>query len=154
GVISPSPAADPKPVDIQTKANNLVALLAKGDYANAGKDFDKTMKKVLPPKELEKVWKSVIDKYGALTKQQAARIQHGGKYDFVFVRCVFAKGGLDARVVFTKDGEITGLRFTLPGALLKYKAPDYVNEKAFRESAVKFGQEKWRLPGTLSVPVG
>jgi dienelactone hydrolase len=153
-VLTPSKAADPKPADIQTRAKNLAALLAKGDFANAGKDFDKTMKKVLPPKELEKLWKDLLGKYGALKKQQGVRTERGEKYDFVFVSCTFEKGPLDIKVVFTKDGEITGMFFTFPKSKVKYKAPDYVNEKAFQEKAVKFGQEKWRLPGTLSMPVG
>jgi dienelactone hydrolase len=151
---TPGTAADPKPADIQARAKSLVALLAKGDYANAGKDFDKTMKKVLPPKELEKLWKGLMEKYGALKKQQGVRTERGEKYEFVFVSCTFEKGPLDVKVVFTKDGEITGMFFTFPKSKVKYKAPDYVNEKAFHEKEVKFGLEKWRLPGTLTMPVG
>src|SRR5262249_47381693 len=70
------------------------------------------------------------------------------------VSCTFAKGALDIGVVFNADGEITGLQFTLPMSAVKYKAPAYVNEKAFKEMEVNFGQENWQLPGTLTIPAG
>jgi dienelactone hydrolase len=147
-------AADPEPEDIQTRAKNLVARLAKGDFANAGKDFDKAMRKGFPPKEMEKLWKAVLAKFGAFKEQRAVRTEKAGQYRVVYVPCVFAKGALDVRLVFTADKEITGLQLTLPKSAVKYKAPDYVNPKAFRETEVKFGKEKWELPGTLTLPEG
>jgi hypothetical protein len=136
-VARPSPGGAPvKPVAtpsaIEMKATNLVAQLAKEDYTRASRDFDQTMKKVLPPKKLAEVWKSVIDKLGAFKKQAGTRLERAGKHEFVFVSCVFASGPLDVKVVFTGAGEITGFFFVESKPPVKYLAPDYVNRKAFR----------------------
>jgi dienelactone hydrolase len=148
--IKPSPV----PSAIEAKAMKMVALLAKEDYDRAGKDFNKEMQKALPAKKLADLWKSLTSKVGTLKKQTGVRTERAGKHDIVFVSCAFAKTPLDIKVVFTNAKEITGLFFAPSKSAVKYEAPDYVQRKAFRETEVKFGLEKWTLPGTLSLPGG
>jgi hypothetical protein len=144
----------PKPSEIQVKAQKLVALLVKEDYAAAVKDFDKTMTEVLPPKKLESLWKSLLGKTGAFKKEIGLRQERVGKYDVVLVACIFEKAKLDVRVVFDGDKKIAGLAFVPPKSTIPYKAPAYVNPRTFRETEVKFGHEQWLLPGTLTLPMG
>jgi dienelactone hydrolase len=145
---------DAKAPDIRTKARTLVTRLAKGEYATAGKDFDMTMRKVCPPKKLEEIWKSLTGQVGALKKQRGVRTEKAGKYAIVLVTCTFAKATLDVKVSFNADREVAGLFFVPTKPTEKYKAPDYADQKAFRETEIKFGVKGWELPGTLAVPAG
>jgi dienelactone hydrolase len=141
-----------KPSEIQLKAQKFVALLTRGDFAAAVKDFDKKMTEVLPSKKLEDLWKTWVARLGAVKKQLGARQDRAGKYDIVFVTCQFEKAKFDIKVVFDSAKQISGLFFVQPTS--PYKAPAYVNSRAFRETDVKFGADKWQVPGTLTLPVG
>lgn len=129
GVIAYSSlVAQPKP---ETRANALeqtarsfVELLDKGEFAKATRDFDEAMLKALPPDELKKTWEKVLGEAGAYKKQLRSRFETSGKYEIVYVTCEFAKMPLDARVVFDKNGKITGLFFSPP----KKPAPKGVEE--------------------------
>jgi fermentation-respiration switch protein FrsA (DUF1100 family) len=147
-------SVSPKPSEVQIKAQKVVALLGKEDYATAVKDFDKTMTDVLPARKLEDLWKSVTSKVGAFKKQLGVRQERVGKYDVALVTCQFEKMKLDVRVVLDADRHVAGLAFAAAKSLVPYKAPAYVDPKAYRETEVKLGQDKWVLPGTLTLPVG
>jgi pimeloyl-ACP methyl ester carboxylesterase len=92
-------------------AKAFVALLGKGDFEKATADFDETMLKVLPAEKLKDTWAKVVADAGAFKKQLHSRTEKSGKYDIVIVTCAFEQKKTDARVVFDKDGKITGLLF-------------------------------------------
>jgi dienelactone hydrolase len=147
-------AAAAEPSEMEAKAKALMNALAKEDFDGAAKDFDDTMKKVLPPDKLGETWKGLLDKVGALKKQgnpQAGKVQ---KYDAVWIECQYEKATLYTRVVFGADGKVTGLQFTPSGPPAAYKAPAYVHPEKFKETEVKVGSGDWVLPGTLALPVG
>jgi pimeloyl-ACP methyl ester carboxylesterase len=95
---------------LKKTAADFVNLLDKGEFAKATTDFDAAMLKALPPGELRKTWEKVLGDAGAYKKQVASRLETG-KYEIVVVTCAFAKMKQDARVVFDKEGKITGLFF-------------------------------------------
>src|SRR5260370_21497760 len=103
--------AQPNAAALEKTAMAFVELLDKGDFANATKDFDATMLKVMPADELKKTWEKVLGDAGAFKKQLGTRIEGMGKYEIVHVTCEFAKKKWDTRVVFDKDAKITGLFF-------------------------------------------
>jgi dienelactone hydrolase len=137
---------------LKESARGFVELLAKEDFPAAGKNFDEAMRKALPTDKLQAMWKTLTGQAGALKKQWAMRTERRGKYDIVLVRCEFAKMALDARVVFNRDNQITGLNFVPPP--VPYTAPAYVRKDAFRETEVTVGSGDWALPGTLTLPLG
>jgi dienelactone hydrolase len=146
--------ADAKPTELEVKAKALVGALAREDFAAAGKDFDDTMKRVLPADKLRDTWKGLLDKVGALKKQGTAQTGKILKYDAVWIECQHEKATLYARVVFGIDGKVTGLQFTPTGPPGEYKPPAYVKRGAFKEVEVQVGTDPWQLPGTLAVPTG
>jgi dienelactone hydrolase len=154
GVLLPGRLAAEKPAEMEVKAKALVEALAREDFAAAGKDFDDTMKKALPPDKLRETWKGLLDKVGALKKQGTAQTGKLLKYDAVWIECQYEKATLYARVVFGADGKVTGLQFTPTGPPADYKPPAYVKRDAFKEVEVKVGAGQWELPGTLTVPAG
>src|SRR5262245_32624573 len=146
-------APDDKPAKLQAKGAAFIDLLVKGDFAKAVADFDEEMKKKLPVDKLEELWTKVTKQLGPLQKQGPARSTKAAKYDAVLIACHFKSLTLDARIVFTDDGRITGL-FFVPAATAEYKAPPYVKPETFRETEVKVGDDEWQLPGTLTLPKG
>jgi dienelactone hydrolase len=138
----------------EAKAKALMEALAKGDYDAGAKDFDDTMKKVLPPDKLGETWKGLLEQVGALKKQGTPQTGKIEKYDAVWIECQFEKATLYMRVVFAADGKVTGLQFTPSGPPAAYRAPAYVNRDKFKETEVKVGVGDWVLPGTLALPVG
>src|SRR5579871_1244836 len=106
--------ADPRATELKTAAQAFVKLLAGEKFDAATKDFDDTMKKVLPAKKLEEIWKSILASAGPFQKQTGIRTEQIGKYDVVYVTCQFAKAPLDTKVVFNKDKQIAGLFFVPP----------------------------------------
>ncbi|MBY0524846.1 MAG: alpha/beta fold hydrolase [Gemmataceae bacterium] len=145
--------AQDKADDLDTRARALVTALTKDDFKAAAKDFDDTMKKVLPPAKLEETWKALRGQVGAFQKVTGVRREKKDKYEFVIVTCQFEKAALDARVVFDADKQIAGLFFA-PAASAEYKTPAYVKRDAFDDTEVKVGTAEWVLPGTLSKPKG
>jgi uncharacterized protein len=146
---SPPDPAEPEEV---AHARKFVGLLVKEDFEAAIRDFDDTMRKALPADKLKATWQGLIEQFGKIQKQGPVRVEKSGKYVIVFLPCVFEKITLDAKVVFSKDGQVTGLFFTPPQG--EYKAPSYVKAADFREMPFTIGKEEWALPATLSIPVG
>ena len=97
---------------LEQAARAFVEQLANGEFATATKGFDATMTRVMPPDKLKKTWDDVLADNGALQKLLGTRHETKGKYDIVFVTGQFAKRKTDTRVVFDKDGKITGLFFS------------------------------------------
>jgi fermentation-respiration switch protein FrsA (DUF1100 family) len=144
-----------KPVPREQSARAFIRLLDKGEFAQAAKSFDATMLRVLPPDELKKTWQKVVGQAGAFQKQQGSRGEASGKYDAVLVTCEFARATLDARVVFDKDGKITGLLFKKP----KFKGTEEIWEGTLKAGAVElrlvihlFRQKDGSYAGTFDSP--
>ena len=89
-------------------------------------------------------------------------MQTGAQQGYVVVvtECQFEKGNLLVRIVFETEGKVAGLFFSPPPsatpvatAVVNYTAPDYVDNSAFSERDISFGDPNWVLTGTLSMPV-
>ena len=148
------PAAGPS--DIELAAKRFVDQLEAGDFAGAVATFDATMTQAMPPDKLEGAWTSVLASAGAFKQQIGVRTEKAQGYDVVLVTCQFERGNLDAKVVYSDDGKITGLWFApaASGSAEKYTPPDYAKQDSFREEEVQVGSGEWALPGTLTRPLG
>src|SRR5262249_48178493 len=114
----------------------FVALLDKGDFDKATGDFDEAMLRALPADKLKGTWEKVVADAGAFKRQLSSRVEKSGKYEVVIVTCEFQKKKLDTRVVFDKDGKITGLFF---------KTPPPTGEEEIFEGTFKVGAIEIRL---------
>jgi dienelactone hydrolase len=141
-----------KHADLETAARTFLTTLTKGEFEEATKTFDETMKKVLPADKLETTWKTIQKQAGAFKKQAGARVDKVGKYDVILITCEFENAKLAAKVVFDDKQRISGFFFVPAPA--DYKAPAYVKPDTFKDTDVTVGTSDWALPATLSLPVG
>ena len=136
--------------DVRASGERFIDLLAKGSFPTAAKSFDKNMRSRVSPSALKEIWQALTTQAGPFKRRAGSRIEQTQEYDVARVICKFERGELEARVVF-RDKLIGGLWFV---PIDGYKPPPYANENAFVERDVFVGTGRWRLPGTLTVPVG
>lgn len=101
----------PKAADVTPMAKDFVEMLVQGNYAEAVKKFDETMREAMPSDKLEEAWNSLIGQVGPFKKQTGVRQAKEQGYDVVFVTCEFEKATLDIKVVYNSYKQISGLWF-------------------------------------------
>jgi dienelactone hydrolase len=140
--------------DAAASGEQFVDFLAKGDFAAAVARYDKAMRAALPEPKLRDTWNLVEAQAGRFKKRTHTRLQKLSGYDLALVTCEFQKANLDTKVVFNSQGEVTGL-FFLPSTYNAEAAgpPSYAQTNSFGEKDFTVGTGKWRLPGTLTLPV-
>jgi dienelactone hydrolase len=145
-----TPLTEVKPQLEQVKlAKNLVAQMSAGEFDQAVESFDVTMKRVSPANKLQEAWNGVIKQYGSFKRTLQTRTEKVQQYDVVYVTSEFEKSTLDVKIVLSAKNEVAGLFF-----VSSYRAPSYVDSTKFEEKEIEFGDKRWRLPGTLSLPKG
>lgn len=138
---------------LESKATELVNLLANEDFSNATKNFDDKMKKLLPSEKLREVWISTIKEIGLFKKQVDLKTEKLKKDTVIIISCECEKYYLDIRVFFNDQGEISGLFFVPVNSTFKYEPPKYVNQNSFKEKNVVIGAGEWKLRGILTLPL-
>jgi hypothetical protein len=101
----------PKVGDLTPLATGFVESLVKEDFANAVKNFDSTMKGVMPEEKLQEVWQGLLAQSGSFKKQTGVRQTQEQGFNIVFVTCEFEKSTINIKVVFNNANEISGLWF-------------------------------------------
>ncbi|MCH9023089.1 MAG: DUF3887 domain-containing protein [Planctomycetes bacterium] len=135
-------------------ANQFVDYLVEGDFKMATRNFDATMTKALSPTKLKLSWKGLLLMHGALKSRGEIYREKTPDYDIFYVPCQFKQKALDVKIVFDKENKIAGLFFVPPKSQREYKLPTYVDTKAFHETETSVGDDPWKLPGTLAIPIG
>jgi dienelactone hydrolase len=137
-------------------AEGMVDSMAKGDFASATKHFDAACKAALPAEGLGPVWSQFTAQAGAFKSRTGSREAQEAGYQMVYVTCQFEKTTMDIKVVFDKDGKVTGLGFVphVSAADAQYSPPAYADKDRFVEREVTVGTGEWQLPGTLTMPKG
>ncbi len=154
GVLASEPQKKAPGDDLVPSAEQFVERLAKGDFADAVKPFDRTMSGVLPAEKLKQTWKSLLAQVGGLQSRLGSRRERVGEYDVVLVTCQFERTKLDVKVVFNRSKQISGLFFVPTRSVVAYQRPPYARPSTYQEREVQIGSGQWALPGTLTVPVG
>ena len=140
--------------DIDASARSFVENLTSQKYQQARMLLDSTMAARLPVDTLDVVWKSLAGQFGEYRGQGDTREETRNNFDIVYVTMNFEKTSIDARVVFDSTGQIAGLFFVPTPTKEPYVPAEYVDQNAFEETEVKFGDSAWTLPGTLTMPKG
>jgi uncharacterized membrane protein len=115
------PATSPQhPSKNAVEAQELVSNMAKGDFVSAEKNFDSTMKTVLPAEKLGQTWSQLTEQAGAFKSPTGSRETQEAGFQIVYVTCQFEKATWDIKVVIDGSGQVSGLwivptRFSLWG---------------------------------------
>ena len=76
-----------------------------------------------------------------------------GTLTLVYIPCSFNTGILDVLVVVDADGLVAGLYFVPHQLRDSWQPPNYVDQKLFNETALKFGLPEWELSGVFTMPL-
>jgi hypothetical protein len=143
----------PPAAGVEQRARHFVSLLAQQEFQKATADFDGSMKAAAPPDRLKAIWMDLLNTAGAYRETKGARTEPFQQYRFVFVTCRFERRLIDVKVVIDQAGRIAGM-FFVPAQPAQYRSPGYANPRLFQERDIVVGAGEWKLPGTLSMPVG
>ena len=137
--------ANSKPDTLEAVAKKFIGQLVNEQFAEATRDFDDTMKNVMPAKKLQETWTTVMGQVGKLKDQGQGTQTKVDNYDVVSVTCTFERAPLDVVVSFNGDRQIAGLFFRPAKPAARPKDP-----RTSAELKTKSGT----LYGTLDLPDG
>ena len=144
-----------KELTLEDIAVNLMVNLSEKNYDKAYDFFNSELKNSFSLEQLQTTWEYFTSTYGEFESIIDIYKTIDSGYDVVKLNCSFSNNYiLKFRVVFAENKEIAG--FWMDGATSAniYSAPAYVNQKNFTENEIIFGLDNWKLPGTISMPVG
>ena len=136
-------AADPA-----ATAKKALDLLLGGKYQELAPLFTADMQKAYPEASLTKL----REEFGPVKEIEAPAVQKIGMNTIVVFPVHFEAKNYNFRYIINHDGLVAGM-FPLPGGVA-WQAPAYVKAGSFQEREVTIGDDEWKLPGTLTVPVG
>jgi Dienelactone hydrolase and related enzymes len=136
------------------RARELVKNLSEGNYEEATRNFDQTIKKQATLALLKTVWEGILAQLGEFKGIKGFRFESQRPYDIVYVVCNFARQTMDLRIVFNQQAEISGFTFVPHLEVKESPAPSYARPDLFKETEVQIKTGELVLPGTLTMPVG
>jgi dienelactone hydrolase len=145
-LLAAQPAQDPTVL-----ARKALDLVLAGQYAEFLQMSTADVQKSMPAAELAKVG-AMIKTYGALENLAAPAVIRAGPNSIVVFAAKFANQNINFRLIVNSAGLVAGF-FQLPGSV-NWQRPEYSQPGAFKEREVTVGDDEWKLPATLSVPVG
>ena len=137
--------------DSTVLARKALDLVLAGQYAEFLQMSTADVQKGLPAAELAKVG-ALIKTYGALEKIGDPAMTTSGPNSIVVFPVKFATQNINFRIIINSAGLVAGI-FQLPGGV-NWQRPEYSKPDTFKERDVTVGDGEWKLPGTLTVPVG
>jgi hypothetical protein len=139
-------AADPA-----ATARKALDSLIGGKYGDVFAMFTPDMQKSIPEPALAKIGEQIAS-FGAVGSVDTPSTQKLGPNTVVVFPVKFAKQNVNFRYIIDGKGMVSGM-FLLPGEI-PWERPAYSKPDSFREREVTIGNDDWKLPGTLTVPVG
>ena len=137
--------------DSTVLARKALDLVLAGQYAEFLQMSTADVQKGLPAAELAKVG-ALIKTYGALEKIGDPAMTTSGPNSIVVFPVKFATQNINFRIIINSAGLVAGI-FQLPGGV-NWQRPEYSKPDTFKERDATVGDGEWKLPGTLTVPVG
>ena len=138
-----------------TEAQQIIHELAVGQFDKVEAQYDARMAAALPAGKLAASWPSLVEQEGAfqsITNTHTSKIQG---LDVVRMECKFQNAVVDATVALDSDGKIAGLGFRPhQQAPPPWIPPTYAKESSFTELPLTLENDKYKLPGKLTIPKG
>jgi Protein of unknown function (DUF3887) len=100
------------PTGPEKRARVLFGDLVEGRWEEAHRDFDVSLR--VDVGRIARGWTSVAGSAGSLERMDAPSARQSGGYTVVDVPLTFGAGNAAGRVVFDRDGKVTGLSLEYP----------------------------------------
>jgi dienelactone hydrolase len=132
-------------------ARKAVDLMLAEKYQDMQSLFTPEVQKDLAPANLEKLGTQLKANgpHGTVGEPQVTK---SGPNTIAVIPVKFGARTINFRMVVNGSGLVMGM-FALPGAI-EWNRPPYSTPDSFKEREVTVGEGEWKLPGTLTVPVG
>jgi uncharacterized protein len=137
--------------DSTVLARKALDLVLAGKYGEFLQMSTADVQKSLPEAEMAKLG-AMIKTYGAMETLADPTATRSGPNSIVVFPAKFANQNINFRIIINSAGLVTGF-FQLPGGV-NWQRPEYSQPATFKEREVTVGDGEWKLPGTLTVPVG
>jgi len=149
GLLVAQPAPDPAAV-----ARKALDLLVAEKYSELFQMFSPSLQdpKAVPLDALGRIGATQVKPLGAPEKIGDAALRKAGTNTIVTIPVTFAAQNVNFLFAVNPAGQIYIMNLQ-PGEVI-WKRPAYSQPDSFRERAVTVGEDEWKLPGTLTVPVG
>ena len=145
----PASAAEVALQTCQDHSSALLDALARGDFANAGKDFSGAVSQALPADKLQQVWTQLQTQAGVYQQHAAPTMKSVAGQSLVMTRVSFASMPLDALVTCDTDGRISTFRLVPVQAAVQ---PNAATVEGPGEQPLAVPSPFGPLPGTLTLP--
>ncbi|HEY1221318.1 MAG TPA: alpha/beta fold hydrolase [Bryobacteraceae bacterium] len=143
GVLFSQPATDPAAI-----ARKALDLLLAQNYP----EFSALAAPGLKNAEAFGKLGAQIKGWGAVEKIGAPVVEEMGPTRVVTIPVSFADKSIKARFAVNASGQVS-VMYLMPGET-EWTRPAYSKPDSFAERPVTFGDDEWKLPGTLAVPKG
>lgn len=149
------PGAPLSDEELDKLARTFIRYMVEAQSDDAVAMMDSRMAGAMPAAKVTETWQSIETQAGAFSSVTDSRVAAESGYKCVYVGCKFGNMDLEAKVVFDASGKVNGLWF-LPSktASVPYTTPSYADESLFTEFETTIGNDKWMLPGTVTMPKG
>ena len=146
GVLFSQPSTDPAAI-----ARKALDLLLAQNYPEFSALASPQFKTSMSEQAFGK-WGAQIKGWGAVEKIGEPVVEEMGPTKVVTIPVSFADKSIKARFAINVSGQVS-VMYLMPGEE-KWTHPAYSKPDSFAERAVTFGDDEWKLPGTLAVPKG
>lgn len=140
-------AQSPDPAAIAKKA---LDLLLGEKYADLAQMITPAYRTANTQSDLSRLG-TQIKTWGAVEEIGKPSVQELGPVSIVVIPVKFAARNIDVQMSVNAAGQVSA-PLLRPG-ITPWQPPSYAKQGAFKERAVTIGDE-WKLPGTLTIPVG
>jgi pimeloyl-ACP methyl ester carboxylesterase len=141
----------PANASADSRVDEFFTALRNRSFGKATEHFDPAMKSALSADQLSALWLQTVATCGKLDQWKITQRGQLAGTDVFRVALAFEHGKLIATVfVRPQTEEIAGLDFASSPAT----SPPYADAAKFHSEAVTVGADPWKLPGTLTIPVG
>lgn len=133
-------------------ARRALDLLLTERYAELFQSFTSEMQAGLTEQVMRQQLGPQIGSYGRVIRVGEPQVSKSGEFAVYVFPVQFASGAFEFELAVDANQRLAGLHFR--PAAVAWQPPSYNRPTYYRERPVSIGTEPWRLPGTLSVPVG
>jgi uncharacterized protein len=136
------------------KAREVVNEMAAGQYDKVETQYDSAMKSALPAGKLGDTWKQMLGQVGGFKSVVSDSSQTQQGRQIITLVCAFERATVDVGIAFNADGTLGGIHFRPHRDTTPWSAPSYAKPDSFHETEITVTFKRWKLPGTLTTPVG